>query len=144
MLKEAKKWVQTLEETLTKLSQEFNKSIEELDDAFTEWYDNGGSDFDLGGPMSSPEAFASEYRSDRKEEAEGEAYDEVYKKMRAFAADRGYDLEDGEIESIIEEAEETEIAYWTVQTGCSESSSKTGLLTTRNKQSKGSKEPYAF
>lgn len=70
------------------------------------WYDNGGSDFDLGGPMSSPEAFASEYRSDRKEEAEGEAYDEVYKKMRAFAADRGYDLEDGEIESIIEEAEE--------------------------------------
>ena len=26
--------------------------------------------------------------------------------MRAFAVDRGYDLEDGEIESIIEEAEE--------------------------------------
>lgn len=106
MLKEAKKWVQTLEETITKLAQEFNKSAEELDDAFTEWYDNGGSDFDLGGPMSSPEAFASEYRYDRKEEAESEAYDEVYKKMRAFAADRGYDLEDGEIESIIEEAEE--------------------------------------
>ena len=107
MLKEAKKWVQTLEETLTQLSKEFNESIEELDDAFTEWYDNGGgSDFDLGGLMSSPEAFASEYRFDRKEEAESEAYDEVYKKMRAFAADRGYDLEDGEIESIIEEAEE--------------------------------------
>jgi len=106
MLKEAKKWVQTLEETLTKLAQEFNRSIEELDDAFTDWYDNGGSDFDLGGPMSLPEAFASEYRSDRKEEAESEAYEEVYKKMRAFAADRDYDLEDGEIESIIEEAEE--------------------------------------
>ena len=106
MLKEAKKWVQTLEETFTQLSKEFNKSVEELDDAFTEWYDNGGSDFDLGGPMSSPEAFASEYRSDRKEEAESESYEEVYKKMRAFAADRGYDLEDGEIESIIEEAEE--------------------------------------
>lgn len=44
MLKEAKKWVQTLEETLTNLSKEFNKSVEELDDAFTEWYDNGGSD----------------------------------------------------------------------------------------------------
>ena len=106
MLKEAKKWVQTLEETLTQLSKEFNKSVEELDDAFTEWYDNGGSDFDLGGPMSSPEAFASEYRADRKEEAEGEAYGEVYEKMCAFAADRGYNLEDGEIESIIEEAEE--------------------------------------
>lgn len=106
MLKEAKKWVQTLEDTLTQLSKEFNKSIEELDDAFTEWYDNGGSDFDLGGPMSSPEAFASEYRSDRKEEAESDAYDEVYKKMRAFAADRGYDLEDGEIDDIIEGAEE--------------------------------------
>ena len=106
MLKEAKKWVQTLEETLTELSLEFNKSVEELDDAFTDWYDNGGSDFDLGGPMSSPEAFASEYRADRKEEAESEAYDEVYKKMRAFAADRGYDLEDGEIDDIIEGAEE--------------------------------------
>ena len=106
MLKEAKKWVQTLEETLTQLSKEFNKTIEELDDAFTEWYDNGGSDFDLGGPMSSPEAFASEYRANRQDQAESEAYDEVYKKMRAFAADRGYDLEDGEIESIIEEAEE--------------------------------------
>ena len=106
MLKEAKKWVQMLEETLTELAKEFNKTIEELDDAFTEWYDNGGSDFDLGGPVSSPEAFAKEYRADRKEEAESEAYDEVYKKMRAFAADRGYELEDGEIESIIEAAEE--------------------------------------
>lgn len=106
MLKEAKKWVQMLEETLTELAKEFNKTIEELDDAFTEWYDNGGSDFDLGGPMSSPEVFAPEYRYDHKEEAESEVYDEVYKKMRAFAADRGYDLEDGEIEDIIEEAEE--------------------------------------
>lgn len=106
MLKEAKKWVQTLEETLTKLSQEFNKSIEELDDAFTDWYDNGGSDFDLGGPMSSPEAFASEYRADRKEEAESEAYGEVYKKICAFAADRGYNLDYGELKSIVEEAEE--------------------------------------
>lgn len=44
--------------------------------------------------------------ADRKEEAESEAYDDVYKKMRALAAGRGYDLEDGEIESIIEEAEE--------------------------------------
>lgn len=105
MLKEAKKWVQMLEETLTELAKEFNKTIEELDDAFTDWYDNGGIDFDLDGE-SSIEAFASGYRSDRKEEAESEAYDEVYKKMRAFAADRGYDLEDGEIESIIEEAEE--------------------------------------
>lgn len=39
-------------------------------------------------------------------EAEQKAYEEVYQKMRAFAADRGYDLEDGEIESIIEAAEE--------------------------------------
>lgn len=39
-------------------------------------------------------------------EAEQKAYEEVYKKMRAFAADRGYDLEDGEIDDIIEGAEE--------------------------------------
>lgn len=144
MLKEAKKWVQTLEDTLTQLSKEFNKSIEELDDAFTEWYDNGGSDFDLGGPMSSPEAFASEYRADRKEEAESEAYDEVYKKMRAFAADRGYDLEDGESKTLSKRPRRTEIAYWTVQTGRSESLSKTGLLTTRNKQSVGLERSLRF
>lgn len=106
MLKEAKKWVQTLETTLTELATEFNKPIEELDAQFEEWYDNGGSDFDLGGPYTSPEAFAREYRADRQDQAESEAYEEVYKKMRTYAADRDYDLEDGEIESIIEEAEE--------------------------------------
>jgi len=106
MLKEAKKWVQTLETTLTELAKEFNKPIEELDNAFTEWYDNGGSDFDLGGGPSSIEAFESEYRADRDEEAEGEAYEEVYAKMRAFAAHRGYDLQDWEIDRIVEGAEE--------------------------------------
>ena len=106
MLKEAKKWVQDLEAMLNELAKEFNKSVEELDAAFTDWYDNGGSGFDLGGPYSSPEAFAKEYRCDRKEEAEGEAYEEVYKKMREFADRRDYTLSDAEIESIIEEAEE--------------------------------------
>ena len=106
MLKEAKKWVQTLETTLTELAKEFNKSVEELDAQFEEWYDNGGSDFDLGGPMSSPEAFASEYRSDREEEADGEAYEEVYKKMRTYAAHRGYDIQDWEIDRIVKGAEE--------------------------------------
>ena len=105
MLNEAKKWVQDLEEMLTSLAKEFNKSVEELDDAFTDWYDNGGIDFDLDGE-SSIEVFAKDYRNDREEEAESEAYDEAYKKMRAFAADRGYDLEDGEIDRIIEDAEE--------------------------------------
>lgn len=106
MLKEAKKWVQDLEEVLNRLSQEFNKSVEELDDAFTEWYDNGGSDFDLGGGPSSIEAFESNYRADCDEESEEEAYEEVYQKMRAFAANRGYDLQDWEIERIIDGAEE--------------------------------------
>lgn len=107
MLKEAKKWVQDLETTLAELAKEFNKSVEELDAQFEEWYNDGGAQWDMpGSGPSAIEAFAKEYRYDRKEEAESEAYDEVYKKMRAFAADRGYDLEDGEIESIIEEAEE--------------------------------------
>lgn len=39
-------------------------------------------------------------------EAEQKAYEEVYQKMRTYAARRGYDLQDGEIESIIEGAEE--------------------------------------
>lgn len=106
MLKEAKKWVQDLEATLTELAKEFNKPIEELDAQFEEWYDNGGSDFDLGGPYPSPEAFAKEYRADRQDQAESEAYEEVYKKMREYADNRDYELSDDEIDAIIEEAEE--------------------------------------
>ena len=105
MLNEAKKWVQDLEEMLTSLAKEFNKSVEELDDAFTDWYDNGGIDFDLDGE-SSIEVFAKDYRNDREEEAESEAYDEVYRKMCTYAARQGYDLQDWEIDDIIEEAEE--------------------------------------
>lgn len=110
MLKEAKKWVAQLEETLTKLSQEFNKSIEELDAEFENWYNDGGAQWDMAGSgPNAVEAFASKYRSNREEEAESEAYEEVYKKkMRAFASDRGYDLGDGEIESIIYNAGEDE------------------------------------
>ena len=106
MLKEAKKFVQDLEEMITRLAKEFNKSVEELDDAFTEWYDNGGSDFDLGGGPSSIEAFESNYRADFDEESEEEAYEEVYRKMRMYACNRGYDLQDWEIERIIDGAEE--------------------------------------
>lgn len=105
MLNEAKKWVQNLEEMLTGLAKEFNKSVEELDDAFTDWYDNGGIDFDLDGE-SSIEVFAEDYRNDREEEAEQKAYEEVYQKMRTYAARRGYDLQDWEIDRIIEGAEE--------------------------------------
>ena len=105
MLNEAKKWVQDLEEMLTRLAKEFNKSVEELDDAFTDWYDNGGIDFDLDGE-SSIEVFAEDYRNDREEEAESDAYEEVYQKMRTYAARRGYDLQDWEIDRIIEGAEE--------------------------------------
>ena len=52
------------------------------------------------------EEYLPECEEDGEEEADSEDYNEVYEKMRAFAADRGYDLEDGEIESIIEAAEE--------------------------------------
>lgn len=109
MLKEAKKWVQELEKMLTELSEEYGKSIEELDAEFEDFYDNGGDEYDCGsgGPYpNSIEAFRADYENREEEEDESEAYDEVYKKMRAFAADRGYDLEDGEIDDIIEEAEE--------------------------------------
>ena len=109
MLKEAKKWVSELEKMLTELSEEYGKSIEELDAEFEDFYDNGGDEYDCGsgGPYpNSIEAFRADYENREEEEDEQKTYDEVYKKMRAFAADRGYDLEDGEIESIIEEAEE--------------------------------------
>lgn len=39
-------------------------------------------------------------------EAEQKAYEEVYQKMRTYAARRGYDLQDWEIDRIIEGAEE--------------------------------------
>ncbi len=106
MLKEAKKWVQALEVMLNRLSQEFGKSIEELDAKFEDWYWDGGRDFDLAGRVSSIEAFEEDYRYNQEEEVEGEAYEEVYKKMRTYAARRGYDLQDWEIERIIEGAEE--------------------------------------
>ena len=50
--------------------------------------------------------FTEEYLPNLTDEKPKPKTDEVYKKMRAFAADRGYDLEYGEIESIIEAAEE--------------------------------------
>ena len=98
MLKEAKKFVQDLEEMLNRLSREFNKSIEELDGAFTDWCDNGGQ-------YSSLDAFERSYRYDQEEEAGEKAYEKVYQKMRMFAANRGYDLQDWEIERIIDGAE---------------------------------------
>ena len=39
-------------------------------------------------------------------ECEQKAYEEVYQKMRTYAARRGYDLQDWEIDRIIEGAEE--------------------------------------
>lgn len=107
MLKEAKKWVQTLEETLTKLSQEFNKSVEELDAEFENWYYDGGQQWDFpGSGPNAVEAFEKEYRAGRKEEADDEAYEEAYKKMRTYAARQGYDIQDWELERIVEGAEE--------------------------------------
>lgn len=39
-------------------------------------------------------------------EVEQKAYEEVYQKMRTYAARQGYDLQDWEIDRIIEGAEE--------------------------------------
>ena len=73
MLKEAKKWVQELEKALTELSEEYGKSIEELDAEFEDWYDNGGDKFDRGwGPYTnSIEAFKADYEN-RDDEDEDE------------------------------------------------------------------------
>lgn len=106
MLKEAKKFVQDLEEMLNRLSQEFNKSVEELDAKFTDWYDNGGKDFDLGGGPSSFEAFERNCRYDLEDEAEQAAYDVIYENMRNYASRHGYDLQEWEIDQIIEGVEE--------------------------------------
>ena len=109
MLKEAKKWVQELEKTLTELSEEYGKSIEELDAEFEDFYDNGGDEYDCGsgGPYpNSIEAFRADYENREEEEDEQKAYDDIYQKMREYADNRGYDLGDEDIECIIEEAEE--------------------------------------
>ena len=70
MLKEAKKWVQELEKMLTELSEEYGKSIEELDAEFEDWYDNGGDEFDLGHSpyTSSVEAFRADYENRDEDE----------------------------------------------------------------------------
>lgn len=77
MLNEAKKWVQDLESMLNRLSQEFNKSVEELDAEFENWYYDGGQQWDFpGSGPNAVEAFEKEYRADREEEAESEVYEE--------------------------------------------------------------------
>lgn len=71
MLKEAKKWVQELETMLKDLSEEFGKSVEELDAEFENWYYDGGQqwDFDGRGPYtSSVEAFRADYENREEEE----------------------------------------------------------------------------
>lgn len=108
MLKEAKKWVQELEKTLTELSEEYGKSIEELDAEFEEWYHNGGDEYDCGpgGPYpNSIEAFRADYENYGDGDDEDEAYEAVYRKMRVFAARRGYNLTDEEIDAIVVGAE---------------------------------------
>ena len=109
MLKEAKKWVQELEKMLTELSEEYGKSIEELDAEFEDFYDNGGDEYDCGsgGPYpNSIEAFRADYENREEEEDEQKAYDNIYQKMREYADNRDYTLSDGEIEEIIEACEE--------------------------------------
>lgn len=107
MLKEAKKWIQDLEETLDRLAKLYDKSVDELDAEFENWYNDGGAQWDMaGGGPNAVEAFESEYRANKDDEAEQKAYDEIYKKMREFADRRDYTLSDGEIDVIVEECEQ--------------------------------------
>ena len=77
MLKEAKKWVAQLETMLKDLSEEFGKSIEELDTEFETWYYDGGQqwDFDGRGP-NSVEAFRRDYSTRMEEDIEEEGWEE--------------------------------------------------------------------
>lgn len=107
MLKEAKKWVQDLEETLNRLAKLYDKTVDELDFEFEEWYCDGGAQWDeAGGGPNAVEAFESHYRALVDDEKEQKAYDDIYKKMREFADRRDYTLSDEEIETIIDQCEE--------------------------------------
>lgn len=107
MLKEAKKWVQDLETMLKDLSEEFGKSVEELDGEFENWYYDGGQQWDFpGSGPNAVEAFRREYSTRMEEEDEQKAYDDIYQKMREYADRRDYTLSDDEIETIIEQCEE--------------------------------------
>lgn len=106
MLNEAKKWVAQLEEMLDNLSKCYNKTVDELDVEFENWYNDGGAQWDMAGRgPNAVEAFERDYRANRDDEAEQEAYDDIYKKMREFADCRDYTLSDGEIDDIIEACE---------------------------------------
>lgn len=107
MLKEAKKWVQDLEEMLDRLAKLYGKPVEEIDSEFEDWYNDGGAQWDMaGGGLNAVEAFEREYRAYRDDEAEQEAYDDIYQKMREYADRRDYELSDEEIETIINECAE--------------------------------------
>ena len=77
MLKEAKQWVAALETALNKLSTKYGESVEALDKKFEDFYDNGGSGFDLGGPYkNSVEAFYASYENDIFEQEDAEDDDD--------------------------------------------------------------------
>ena len=76
MLKEAKKWVQELEEMLNRMAAKHGKTVEEMDKAFEDFYYDGGSEYDLGGGPSSIEAFVSSYELALEDEDDDEDDDE--------------------------------------------------------------------
>lgn len=63
MLKEAKAWIAHLEEVLTRLAETYHKELEEVEEAWEEFWYDGGDQFDRGPGPSSIEAFESEYRA---------------------------------------------------------------------------------
>ena len=91
MLNEAKKWVQDLEAMLNRLAEEYDKPIEEIDDQFDNWYNDGGAQWDMaGGGPNAVEAFEKEYRADKDDEGEELEPEETdwYEKEREYANSR--------------------------------------------------------
>lgn len=115
MLKEAKKWIQHLEEVLTELSTKYQKPFEEIEDAWEQfWYDGGNCYDQAVWEIEAVDAFKESYEiqmeddeeEEEEEDSESTALDEIRKKMREFADRRDYDLTDEEFEEIVAECAE--------------------------------------
>ena len=77
MLKEAKKWIQHLEEVLTELSTKYQKPLEEVEDAWEQfWYDSGDRYDQAAWELVEVDAFKESYESQMEEECDEEEDDD--------------------------------------------------------------------
>lgn len=69
MLKEAKAWVNHLEEVINELAKKYDKPIEEIEEAFEQFWYDGGDCYDQGAwELEAIDDFKESYELQREDE----------------------------------------------------------------------------